>query len=189
MWLYLPDRFEMKVRHIFETIEGFAHTVRALRLESVYGATGVNEFREFKKFQDAAADTMRDEQRRTTVARSQFSQGGNLGNFGSFKTGRQRSDGRRVVHRNGRNVASEFALNFAGQPCGESRVASKLKKVIIRPDVWALKHELPDRCQYINVSRTCFLRQAPPFPPVFGCSCSDDSGTRHFESRVRTGNP
>lgn len=85
-------------------------------------------------------------------------------------------------------MASEFALNFAGQLCGESRISSKFKKVIIRPDAWLLEHELPDRCQNINGSRTCFLRQASPFRPVFRYSCSGDSSTHHRESRVRTRN-
>src|SRR5258707_15509054 len=65
--LYLPDRLEIELRHIFDPLMRDADAIDAFRLDRIDRLTGLDPLRQREDFHDVAAQAMRDEDRRQIV--------------------------------------------------------------------------------------------------------------------------
>ena len=112
MRLLLPYGIESVGGHIFDTIQRFLDPINTLCLHSVNGVLGFDVLHYLIKIDDAATQTVGDENRRFLRARLQLDQTRDGRDDRLLQQRRKSGDGGRVVDHHGREFASAGKSDF-----------------------------------------------------------------------------
>ncbi len=103
--LYLLDGIQRVSRHVFDTIQRFFYSVNALRLHAVNRARCLYMLHHLEKIHDAAAQSVRNKNRRLFGAGLQSNQWGDARRGRLLQQPSQRGNRRRMIDHHGRQFA------------------------------------------------------------------------------------